>query len=196
MQQLKTKKGNAGVNDTAGRLYETLLWLSIIFDNKKSMMKNGKGWKAILYVRFLHARIRNRLKKDKNNVAINQLHLIATCLGFQINVLFGLQSIFGLCVNKKEREGYTMLWKYVGHLLGIEWHKYQCNALNSYVDSVRWISSVFIHLIKPDQSSVKLTNHVLAAMGLSFQTSPALVSVTYEDLRCVIASHIFFFFGF
>jgi hypothetical protein len=95
----------------------------------KSLRPGGEAWKAALYVRFLHAKVRSALLKRKGErqwktselgVPINQEDMAATLLAFATNALQGTEYIMGWPLPESERRAYTHFWRYVGWLLGVE----------------------------------------------------------------------------
>ena len=147
----------------------------------------GKAWKSILRVRLFHARVRyqlllkNRESTEYQMIPINQLHLLATLLGFQYTPLVVLRTIFGIPITEREMEAYTALWRYIGYIIGcVEWQKggndainEQCIPLQSFAMSRSWMAKVWDNLINPDinasvnSTTLMLSAHVLKAIALS-----------------------------
>jgi len=126
----------------------------------------GVGWYSSLRVRFLHAKVRYRLKNSQKwnqqewGVPINQEDMIATILSFQFNVLFCL-NVIGVKLTDEEIEDYTHLWRYIGYLRGV---REELNPCDSFLKTKAIQESIFMHLVEPDESSVYLAHHVLESM--------------------------------
>ncbi len=85
----------------------------------------GDGFKITLKVRLMHAHVRRMLLRTGKwdeaawGAPINQHDMAATTLLFSMVVLEGLRR-FGLVIEHEEAERYMALWRYVGHLSGVE----------------------------------------------------------------------------
>jgi hypothetical protein len=83
------------------------------------------GFQACVRVRLLHARIRRELSKrpewraDDWGLPINQADMVGTNLLFSLGFLVGAREI-GLVFSTEEAHAVIHLWRYVGHLLGID----------------------------------------------------------------------------
>jgi len=154
-------KGDEGRKDTNRRLIMTWIWYCRVM--REDLKPEGKGWKEVLEIRMLHSKVRSQLSKDCDSVAISQLHLLATLSGFQYNYLRFSRDRLGMIFEKKELEAWTMLWRYIGYCLGI-----QEKALEHFADfesSEMWWQSMVEGLLVPDNSTKKLTNHVIASIA-------------------------------
>ena len=109
------------------RLMDTGLWLLTCFADMQDILPGGRGWKACLQVRVLHAKVRHGLllqgpsKWDTKvlGIPINQEDMAATLLAFSLNSLLGTEMILGFPVPVADREAYLAVWRYLGWLLGI-----------------------------------------------------------------------------
>lgn len=71
------------------------------------------GWKSIIRVRLLHAKIRKRIltlpvdkyDKTKDGVPINQEDLNITLSVFSFVPLFGVENVFGTKYTTQEKDG-------------------------------------------------------------------------------------------
>lgn len=87
----------------------------------------GLGWMAATKVRFLHARVRQRIMNGKDakhfaetvGTPINQEDLLATLCLFSIAPLSSLDRM-GVRVSAREREDFVALWRHVGYYMGIQ----------------------------------------------------------------------------
>ena len=77
-----------------------------------SLKPLGKAWCAIVRVRLFHSRLRHRLRdKGHSHAVINQLHLIATLLGFADNPLSICSRLLEIPVTAQESADYLMVCK-------------------------------------------------------------------------------------
>jgi hypothetical protein len=161
------------LSDTAGMVLACMLSLD-------SLLPGGKGWEACLHVRFLHAKVRDRLMRSKrwdvnrNGTPINQEDMAATLLAFCHNSLLGVEIALGRPLSENERLDYTALWRYIGWLLGVNvnetHHERNIDPLGPGWDRNRpdplehskaVFSSILLHLMKPDDSSIRIAHHLL-----------------------------------
>eukprot|EP00536_Pseudo-nitzschia_multiseries_P001983 jgi/Psemu1/235232/estExt_Genewise1.C_260128 len=156
-----------------------------------ALLPGGIGWKTALHVRFLHAKVRYAILKkkgtkrwnvDKFGIPINQEDMAATLLAFSTNVLIGIDLVSGVSVSRQERLDYLALWRYIGWLLGVETEfDNRCEGHptmkelppldpcgpgvgavpNPVEHSQAIFQSVIFHLLHPNESSVKIANHLL-----------------------------------
>jgi hypothetical protein len=155
-----------------------------------TLFAGGNGWKAALYVRILHAKVRRALLKRRGNkkwdtnrlgVPINQEDMAATLLAFSVNALVGVEFVAGIPMKRQEQLDYLALWRYIGWLLGVHTVS-DDEALSTSGRQLRpldpcgpgWFAngdplfhsrsilmSVIFHLMKPDESSVVVAKHLL-----------------------------------
>ncbi|MEO6418863.1 MAG: oxygenase MpaB family protein [Polyangiaceae bacterium] len=82
------------------------------------------GYQITLKVRLMHARVRFMLLKsgrwnDDWGAPINQHDMAATTLLFSLVVLEGMRQ-FGMQINARDGDDYMQLWRYAGHLIGVD----------------------------------------------------------------------------
>jgi hypothetical protein len=149
------------------RLFETLQMIVDCTEEGGLEPLTGIGWKACIRVRMLHAKVRRRLMKmDKFNtkewgVPINQEDMCATLLSFQIIVLECLDFMnFHLTI--QEQRDYTHLWRLIGYYSGVEEENNPCL---SYSFSRATLESITRHIVLPDETSCKMSNHVLKSVS-------------------------------
>lgn len=161
------------LSDTAGMILACMISLD-------SLLPGGKGWEACLQVRLLHAKVRDRLMRskhwdtNKNGIPINQEDMAATLLAFCHNSLLGVEIALGRPLSVLERLDYTALWRYIGWLLGVnvnELHHdkhldplgpgWDVGRPNPLEHAKAVFSSILLHLMKPDESSVRIAHHLL-----------------------------------
>lgn len=89
------------------------------------MRRGADGFRITLKVRVMHAHVRSMLLRSGKweearwGVPINQHDMAATTLLFSAVLLEGLRR-FGLSIQHDEAERYMQLWRYVGHLSGVD----------------------------------------------------------------------------
>jgi len=126
----------------------------------------GIGWKSCLRVRFLHGKVRQRLRSSERwnaeewGIPINQEDMIATLLSFSFNIVVAL-SIMGINLTKGEVDDYLHLWRYIGYLSGV---RDDLNPCISYEISRATVESIVVHLIQPDESSIFLAHHSIESL--------------------------------
>eukprot|EP01065_Artemidia_motanka_P035825 TRINITY_DN43708_c0_g1_i1.p1 TRINITY_DN43708_c0_g1~~TRINITY_DN43708_c0_g1_i1.p1 ORF type:complete len:457 (+),score=148.79 TRINITY_DN43708_c0_g1_i1:64-1371(+) len=154
-------------DDTYRRLMETQRCVIDIMRPGGMEPWTGIGWCTIMRVRFLHAKVRLRLRKSQNwdidtwGVPINQEDLAGTLMAFSFNALMGLQAVVGH-VSKRDSADYLMLWRHVGFLLGIQDEYNPCSSLQR---CKAYTESILMHLIDPDDTSRQLAYHTLKSVA-------------------------------
>lgn len=156
-----------------------------------SLLPEGSGWKTVIYVRILHAKVRRALLRrngtrqwdiQKYGIPINQEDLSATLLAFSVNVLDGIDIIAGMPVREQERLDYLALWRYIGWVMGVETEGDTRSQNHPSVTelppldpcgpgfgekpnpshhSAAMLESMVEHLLDPDETSVEISHHLL-----------------------------------
>lgn len=153
-----------------------------------SILPHGKGWKAALQVRILHAKVRsallNRTGSRKWNietlgVPINQEDNAATLLAFSANAMLGSEMILGIPLPQQDLEAFMALWRYLGWILGVPTiHDtpsitnslqpldpcgpgWQLEQPNTRQHAYAVFQSIIFHIVEPDESSVQISHHLL-----------------------------------
>lgn len=108
----------------AKRLAETVaFWVDVTGDD--ALKPGAIGFNAAVKVRIIHAMARYYTRKSTDwsdaqwGIPVNTGDMVATYLGFSLVFLEGLQML-GFRPSEDEIKGVFHLWKYIGHLLGIE----------------------------------------------------------------------------
>lgn len=108
----------------AKRLSETLaFWVDVTGDG--AMKPQAIGFNAAVKVRIIHAMARHYTGKSPDwsdnqwGIPVNEGDMVATYLGFSLVFLEGLQ-MQGFRPSEEEVNGIFHLWKYIGHVLGID----------------------------------------------------------------------------
>eukprot|EP00746_Dinoflagellata_sp_MGD_P091092 gnl/MRDRNA2_/MRDRNA2_36059_c0_seq1.p1 gnl/MRDRNA2_/MRDRNA2_36059_c0~~gnl/MRDRNA2_/MRDRNA2_36059_c0_seq1.p1 ORF type:complete len:508 (+),score=71.37 gnl/MRDRNA2_/MRDRNA2_36059_c0_seq1:75-1598(+) len=166
-------QGESGQRDTWKRLRETAAWLyDMCVPGAKAFLPGGVAWTSALHVRFLHARTRAMVNakgtwdSDKFGLPINQGQLIGTLLGSSVLLVQGMEEATGMPVRDRDKEGFTHLWRVIGHFFGID---PVLNPNTSYQRACTIMESVFAFAI-PEQPSPaetgKLTQHICESVAL------------------------------
>ncbi|KAL3899422.1 MAG: hypothetical protein SGPRY_012642 [Prymnesium sp.] len=131
-----------------------------------SLLPHAAGWRAVLTVRALHARVRQRLlrsadwKKEVSGVPVNQEDMAVTLLAFSLNVIIGCEIILGVKLPADTQQAYLHLWRYIGWLMGVD---DDCNPCRSMDEARAWLQSITMHILEPDELSIRLAHHMLRA---------------------------------
>jgi hypothetical protein len=105
------------LNETARFVHETA--------RRGGLRRRGEGFAITLKVRLMHARVRYMLRRSpvwRNDLwgePINQHDMAATTLLFSLVFLRGVRDL-GLDVSRDEAESFMQLWRYSGHLIGVD----------------------------------------------------------------------------
>ncbi len=89
------------------------------------LRRGADGWKASVRVRLIHASVRRMVARSPRwdtaawGVPINQADMAGTVLLFSLVVLDGLAKL-GYPATPDEREDFLHLWRYAGHLQGVD----------------------------------------------------------------------------
>jgi hypothetical protein len=108
---------------TPRRLVETgKFWMDVTTIG--GLERFAEGFKSSVRVRIMHAQVRAMLlKSGKWNPAwgrpLNQADCMATILEFSTIYMVGLRAL-GFLFSKREREAVVHLWRYVGHVMGVD----------------------------------------------------------------------------
>ena len=163
------------------RLFDTgRLMVDACANGPDALRAGGVGWRAAVRVRALHAKVRRRLLRrgggaepgsggggggrwdvETYGVPINQEDMAATLLAFSYNVLVGVEAIRGEELPEAEQEAFLHLWRYMGHLLGVAETHNPC-AGGMRLAKAR-LESIILHLLQPDELSVRVATHLLKA---------------------------------
>lgn len=106
------------------RLHETARFLLSVCAPGGMCGPGGIGWQTTVRVRLIHGRVRNLLRasgrwRDDWGEPANQHDTVGTLTMFTVVLLEGLERL-GMRPGPEEAERYYQLFRYVGHVLGIE----------------------------------------------------------------------------
>ncbi len=106
------------------RLHETARFLLSVYARDGMRGPHGVGWQTTLRVRLIHGRVRNLIRASGRwdyawGEPANQHDTVGTLTMFTVVLLDGLEGL-GMHVAPDEAERYYQVFRYVGHVLGIE----------------------------------------------------------------------------
>lgn len=107
---------------TKRRLAETQAW-TVAVAQPGAMRPGGDGWKQTVQVRLMHAMV-NATFADRWDAArwgrpISQTDLASTLALFDATLLLGARGL-GARITRREAAALLHLWKWIGHLLGVD----------------------------------------------------------------------------
>lgn len=145
------------------RLQETARFLLLVCAPEGMRAGHGAGWRACVRVRLIHGRVRNLLRASGRwssawGEPANIHDTVGTLMMFTVFMLEGLERL-GVVVRDDEAERYYRLFRYVGHVLGID-----DAVLPVDLDHARrTTASIRAHRPPPDDDSRALTHALLQA---------------------------------
>ena len=154
----------------ARRLNETARFVQAVC-RTRGMRPGADGWQIAIRVRLMHAQVRRMILKsgswraDLWGAPINQHDMAGTSLLFSLAVIVGLRSL-GVRIDDEEAERYIQLWRFVGHVLGVE---PEVNAASMY-DATRLAEMIDALQGPPDDDSRTLTRALLESSRTEAKT--------------------------
>ncbi|XP_032222752.2 rubber oxygenase isoform X2 [Nematostella vectensis] len=173
--------------DVQRRIFETLAFVKdiVLCEDIKDIKR------TVCKVRLLHAQVRYFIKNScgtwnslEHGEPVNQEDQLATLLAFSIAVIKGLRKL-GIQGSNNEHNNYLLLWKFVGHYLGVH-ENLLCDTMSETSDLSDIIKQRLCH---PDEASQNLTNALLTSFThrmpfyLSFSVSSQLSRYIIDDER-------------
>jgi hypothetical protein len=143
------------------RLNETARFVQAVC-RARGMRPMSDGWQIAIRVRLIHAQVRCMILKsgtwraDQWGAPINQHDMAGTSLLFSLMVVEGLKSL-GMHIDAEEAERYIQLWRFVGHVLGVD---PEINSGSMY-DATRLAELIESIQGAPDADSRALTRALL-----------------------------------
>jgi hypothetical protein len=111
-----------------------------------------------------------------NGVPINQEDLLVTQLAFSIVLLMGLERLGVLdAESASEMECYLHMWRYIGHLMGVE-PRLNAAPMDTLGGAQAMLESIASHVVAPEPCARDITMHVLGSVShkLPLPRSPLL----------------------
>jgi hypothetical protein len=159
-------------DETWRRLNETIEMVLDCVCRDDGLEVGEAGWWAVLKVRMMHSRVRRRLlarsgarawDAETYGVPINQEDMMGTLLSFSVNVIRSIQRTGAPWLSLREQEAYLHLWRYIGHLIGVQ---EQYNVCTSVRRAGGAVESVVMHLLMhPSPRSQQVAQRVLASVA-------------------------------
>ncbi|MEU5096561.1 oxygenase MpaB family protein [Streptomyces sp. NPDC020996] len=106
------------------RIAETQQWATAV-SGHDAMRRDGAGFRLTVHVRLMHALVNHQIEHsgrwdaDRWGLPVNQADLAATLGLFNAVQLLGVRML-GVRVTRAESRAFMHLWKYVGHLMGVD----------------------------------------------------------------------------
>ncbi|MQY10093.1 hypothetical protein SRB5_01970 [Streptomyces sp. RB5] len=106
------------------RIAETQQWATMVA-RPRAMRRGGPGFRLTVHVRLMHALVSHRTEAggqwdiDSWGLPVNRSDLASTLGLFNAVQLLGVRML-GVRVTRAESRAFMHLWKYVGHLLGVD----------------------------------------------------------------------------
>lgn len=157
------------------RLNETARFVQAVC-RPRGMRPGADGWQIAIRVRLIHAQVRYMILKSGRwhpsqwGAPINQHDMAGTLLLFSLAVIVGLESL-GMHIADEEAESYIQLWRFVGHVLGVDPELIP----GSKYDAVRLAELIAALQGPPDDDSRALTRALLE--------SPRAMARTPAEMR-------------
>ena len=145
------------------RLNETARFVQAVC-RPGGMRPFADGWQITVKVRLIHAQVRRMIMRSgKWNAAawgapVNQHDMAGTTRLFSVAMIDGLRKL-GVRVDADEAERYVHLWRWVGHLIGVDSELLPV----SEPDAMRLADLIEATMGKPDQDSIDLTKALFDA---------------------------------
>ncbi|KAF9360132.1 hypothetical protein BGX34_007924 [Mortierella sp. NVP85] len=172
------------------RIWETSQFLLDVVHSLEYLTPGtGQAWKSIIQVRFLHAGVRARISKisrahskyysvEEFGVPINQEDLLATLFSFSNTVWRGMEEKMNIIMPQQDREDYMHLWRYVGHVIGVD---DVLGATRSPEMADAGFDSILMHIVDPSEESGKLTALFLKSMAPGPKTTKVINALGLPD---------------
>lgn len=145
------------------RVVETVAWF-VHCTTEGGMERFGEGFKSTARIRLIHAYIRAGLDQlDDWDVSVmghpvNQVHQTVTMV--PITGVALLTPILGHLTTRRERADIVHLFRYMSHMMGVG----PALQVSSIRELMRLVWLAVWSEVDPDESSVRLTNAVFAAV--------------------------------
>ncbi|GAA2332362.1 DUF2236 domain-containing protein [Streptomyces kunmingensis] len=108
------------------RIAETQKWATAV-TTPDALRRTGEGFRLTVHVRLMHALVNQQFEHGSSSrwdterwgLPVNQSDLASTLGLFNAVQLFGVR-LLGVRVSRAESRALMHLWKYVGHLMGVD----------------------------------------------------------------------------
>lgn len=146
------------------RLAETASWTCDLIA-PDGLERFGDGFKGVVRVRLMHAMVRAGMKRRPDwdypawDHPINQIQMAGTLILFSLFNIIGARAL-GLRFSKQETAALFHLWRYVGHILGVDSALIPVTEADAW--RLLWLEAATEFL--PDEDSTRLAQAMLSAM--------------------------------
>ncbi|MGB5547969.1 MAG: oxygenase MpaB family protein, partial [Polyangiales bacterium] len=154
-------------HNTQRRLAETARFVSEV--SQVDGLRAGRPGRDIsLRVSMIHAHVRraclqsNQWRSEAWGLPINQADMFGTLLEFSLLMMDGAQRL-GFFLTRKEREAILAMWRYCGHLSGVD--PWLLDQLGSETETRRLADLLRLVQPGPDEDSLTLTEQLLKVPG-------------------------------
>lgn len=142
------------------------------------------GFKNTLRVRLMHAQVRAGMSRREDwdyenwDEPVNQSLLAGTLLLFSWASIIGCQ-VLGMQFSKREKQSVYHLWRYLGHLLGLESELLPADEADAW--RLMWLQADYEFL--PDEDSRTLSKALISSLG-------AVQGLHGDDLRTRVLRYL------
>ncbi|MFI8858064.1 oxygenase MpaB family protein [Streptomyces prasinus] len=122
--RLLVETGGLAGGSALRRIAETQQWASAV-TGRGAMRRRGRGFRLTVHVRLVHALVNHEVEGGgrwdvaRLGLPVNQSDLAATLGLFNAVHLLGVR-LLGVRVTRADSRALMHLWKYVGHLMGVD----------------------------------------------------------------------------
>lgn len=147
--------------------------------------RQGEGWKLSVRIRLVHARIRQMLKHSPDwdapawGVPISAAHMALATAVFSALLLKRAEAL-GVRLSQEEREGFMMIWRYTGHLMGVP----ESILFDSERSALRLCELGMACEPPPSMESIQLANALI-------NSAPVVAGITDPEARRALAKYIY-----
>ncbi|AYF74283.1 DUF2236 domain-containing protein [Nocardia yunnanensis] len=147
------------------RVVETATWW-IDVTARDGLRRFGPGFKNTVRVRIMHAQVRAGMNRrpdwdyEKWDHPINQSLTAGTLMLFSLATIAGCNAV-GLTFSRKEKAAVYHLWRYVGHLIGLDPEILPADETDTW--RLLWLQADYEFL--PDEDSRALSQALVSALG-------------------------------
>lgn len=154
------------------RLVETAAFVADVIA-ADALTPGGRGHRAILSVRLLHARVRTACRRhgyavERYDEPVNQEAMCGTLMLFSCGVIMALERL-GATITDDEKQSYHALWRAAGWLLGVD----ERLLPETYVEERALYERLKAHSYWPDDDSRVLFDAAVDGVAEGAKNLPA-----------------------
>ncbi|WP_433593053.1 oxygenase MpaB family protein [Nocardia sp. CA-145437] len=157
--------GLSARNMAPRRVAETVGWW-MDATARGGLERFAPGFKSTVRVRIMHAQVRAGMKQrpdwdyEQWDEPVNQSLTAGTLMLFSLATIAGCNTV-GLTFSRKEKAAVYHLWRYVGHLIGLDPEVVPADETDTW--RLLWLQADYEFL--PDQDSRALSKALISALG-------------------------------